>query len=224
MTKPSYWDLEQKPGWKPVRTKRKKKIPKLRDSITLGTVLIVLVGKNKGKRVIFLKQLEETGLLLVCGPKRCNGVTLARINQCYVIATKTKIDLSKTTIMQKGNRSNELTKVTLEKRVSHVTDGMFKAAKKFRKNQEWKYLKKGVFLKSEEERPKSFKWPRALVLARIARDVNKAVYKSLKGVFFQLDFFFFFLLTSVLSQKLIKDYLSSKFRLQPKQSPHDMVF
>lgn len=205
MTKPSYWDLGQKPGWRTIKKKRKRKIGKLRASITLGTVLIVLVGRNKGKRVIFLKQLEETGLLLVCGPKRCNGVTLARINQCYVIATKTKVDLSQTTIMRKGNTSNELTKVTLENRVSWVTDSMFRAAAKFRKKQEWRYLKKGVFLKSQEERPKSFKWPKALVLARIARDVNKAVYKSLKG-------------------KLIKDYLSSKFRLQPKQCPHDMVF
>merc|ERR1712043_136585 len=92
---------EQKPGWKPVRTKRKKKIPKLRDSITLGTVLIVLVGKNKGKRVIFLKQLEETGLLLVCGPKRCNGVTLARINQCYVIAQKPKLIYQKQLLCRK---------------------------------------------------------------------------------------------------------------------------
>ena len=136
MVKQFKWYPAENVARKP-RTK-KVGVQKLRAGIVPGSVLILLAGRYRGQRVVFLKKLES-GLLLVTGPHKINGVPLKRVNQVYTITTSTKVDLA-------GVSSDKITDkhFTRDSKAKQVDNKLFQEGKKAVVNVERKAVHKAV--------------------------------------------------------------------------------
>jgi large subunit ribosomal protein L6e len=183
----------------PKKSRKSPKPTKLRSTITPGTVLILLAGRYRGKRVVFLKQLES-GLLLVTGPFKVNGVPLRRVNQAYVIATSTKVQLD-------GIKVRRYYYTNL-RHASHpepflqvhekINDGYFaKAANKSPSSAEDEFFSEG---KPKEKEP----FPQAKSTDQ--KEIDKAIIATLKK-----------------TENMTK-YLKASWGLSKGQFPHQLVF
>lgn len=109
---------------------RASKTPKktvLRKDIVAGQVLILLSGRFRGRRVVFLKQLPS-GLLLVTGPFKVNGVPLKRVNQAYTITTKTSVNVANALPLVEKLNENDYFGPTREEKGKTVRKSFFEDA------------------------------------------------------------------------------------------------
>ncbi|KAL8967599.1 MAG: hypothetical protein Q9183_002838 [Haloplaca sp. 2 TL-2023] len=200
---------------KPRKVRKSIKPARPRPSLVPGTVLILLAGRFRGKRVILLKHLPQ-GVLLVTGPFKVNGVPLRRVNARYVIATSMKVDL-------KGIDQKTVEKVGEE--------GYFAREKKQDKSGEEAFFKQG---EKPEVSPQHLRARTTCVGAgpeafdrlefRNSTDVSvteqkkkvasarandqKAVDKGL--------------LTNIKKEAMLFEYLRSTFSLRKGDRPHEM--
>ncbi|KIN01943.1 hypothetical protein OIDMADRAFT_41148 [Oidiodendron maius Zn] len=141
--------------YKPKQVRKSIRAHTPRPSLTPGTVLILLAGRFRGKRVILLKNLPQ-GVLLVTGPFKVNGVPLRRVNARYVIATSQKIDLA-------GVDQAKVDEIASEK--------YFAREKADKKKGEEEFFKQGE--KPEKKQPSSSR-------AADQKSIDKAIISTIK--------------------------------------------
>jgi len=138
-----------------------------RKSLKPGRIVILLAGKHKGKRVVLLKVLPS-GLLLVTGPFALNSCPLRRISQRYVIATQTRINVSKVEVP------------------AHITDAYFKREVKKPKNRgegDVFAVKKERYVPSEQKKQDQVSVDKAVRTAISQHKEKKLLFKYLRSYF-----------------------------------------
>lgn len=138
-----------------------------RKSLKPGRILILLAGKHKGKRVVLLKVLNS-GLLLVTGPFSLNSCPLRRISQRYVIATQTRVNISKVEIP------------------AHINDVYFKRSEKKTQNRgegDVFAVKKERYVPSEQKKQDQLAVDKAVRAAIAQHKEKKLLFRYLRSYF-----------------------------------------
>jgi len=177
--------------------------PNIRDSLSSGTVAVMLSGKFKGKRVVVVKRLQS-GLVLVTGPYKINGVPLRRVNPAYLIATSSKVSFDKIT----KDLNKSLVDKTFQKPFVKRADA--RKAEIEARNKAKEARKARAAAKKSGKKPDEpvRKVKKPISSERI--DLQKKVDASI--------------LATVKKTPLMKDYLGAKFSLMQGQYPHAMKF
>lgn len=175
---------------------------KVRETLVPGTILILLAGRFRGKRVILLKSLDQ-GVLLVTGPFKINGVPLRRVNARYVIATSKRVDIS-------GVDAKAVEKIS--------APGYFTKDKKAEKKTEEAFFKQGekaeVRILSKESHLQIssancfFSSLQKKVVASARASDQKAVDQAI--------------LASIKKEDFLGSYLATTFSLRNGDKPHEM--
>ncbi|KAK1442524.1 60S ribosomal protein L6 like protein [Babesia gibsoni] len=189
-----------KAGLKPVNRKAAG-TPKVRPSLRPGAVLILLSGSYKGKRVVLLKVLKESGLLVVTGPFLFNGVPLRRVNPRYVISTSTNV-------FEMPEVNGPECKAAVEEAVAGLTDESFGRTQKDR-------------LADFKERKKRNKKDAMFVDNAEAEKISEETKQMLKEKQDKVDG----VLTPFLKKyELLCQYLKTRFTLRSGMYPHKLKF
>ncbi|SBT80039.1 60S ribosomal protein L6-2, putative [Plasmodium malariae] len=173
---------------------------KIRKSIEVGKIAIILTGKHMGKRCIITKILKS-GLLAVVGPYEVNGVPLKRVDARYIVVTSTDIFKFKNI----SGLKDEFVKLTED-----INDDSFlksldlkKKQKKLLKNKNEALFMNDVIAKIRQFRKED---PKVQKIEKIQKSLG-ALLKP-----------------EILKDKVFTAYLQSRFTLRNDMALHKMRF
>ncbi|GKT42315.1 60S ribosomal protein L6-B [Colletotrichum spaethianum] len=200
-----WYNADDEPEAKKVRKAVRPWAP--RKTLQPGTILILLAGRFRGKRVVLLKTLDQ-GVLLVTGPFKINGVPLRRVNSRYVIATSYKVDVS-------GVDSKKIEEISQPK--------YFTADKAKKQTGEDAFFKQGEKPQLLSDRKgsrvrydtKNGKLTSCATLQK--KEVNSSRAADQKAVDKAL-------LASIKKVDMLASYLASSFSLRKGDKPHEMTW
>ncbi|KAL5105965.1 60S ribosomal protein L6 [Taenia crassiceps] len=99
---------------------------KLRSSLRrIGTIVILLAGRHRGKRAVVIGRHRFSGLLLITGPFKCNGIPVRRVHPDYVIATKTRIQMDKLRLPSRMQTKEYFARQKPQPRSKNAADNLF---------------------------------------------------------------------------------------------------